>query len=122
MVRPEKSEIVSIERRLIQDTTTLWRRVVCDSIDYPIQAIKNNIVGRVFVKFKINTAGEMLDLEIARGVYPPLDSEVLKAFSIMPSWLSDERFIYASKYFSQTCKYYGIFALPVEFIIKEIKD
>lgn len=55
-------------------------------IVYPEKARQNRITGRVFVRFTINEKGELVDIEIVRGVDPLLDNEVIRVLKQSPKW------------------------------------
>ncbi len=115
-----KTEVVNLEKYWQQDTTSLWAKAIYDNMSYPVTMMENFIEGTIYAKFKISSNGEMLDLELVRKVEPELDNEVLRTLKLMPNWSSDRSFMYYFTYSNQ--KYYGIFILPVRFIVKEIKD
>ncbi len=56
------------------------------NIRYPESAHKNNIQGRVIVKFVIESDGTVADAEIVRGVDTDLDNEALRVVNGMPKW------------------------------------
>lgn len=66
----------------INDFTT-W---VCSHLEYPQEARKAKISGRVTVQFTINTDGSLSDIHILRGVNELLDNEVLRVISQSPAW------------------------------------
>lgn len=53
---------------------------------YPEVAIKNNVQGRVFVRFVINEDGSVSDAEIVRGVSQELDAEALRVVGELPKF------------------------------------
>lgn len=56
------------------------------NIRYPEVAIKNNVQGRVFVRFVINEEGSVSDAEIVRGVSKELDAEALRVIGELPKF------------------------------------
>ena len=56
------------------------------NIDYPIEAFKKNIGGRVVVAFIIEKDGSLSDVRIAKSVHPLLDAEAIRVVSSMPKW------------------------------------
>lgn len=60
--------------------TDMIRQRIQESIIYPHQARKDGIEGRPYVRFSINTAGEVTSLELVRSSgYAILDEEALSA-------------------------------------------
>ena len=57
-----------------------------NSIDYPIEALKENIGGRVVVAFIVEKDGSLSDVRIANSVHPLLDAEAIRVVSSMPKW------------------------------------
>lgn len=53
---------------------------------YPTQAIGLGISGKVFVRFLIDKAGNVTNVEIERPADPLLDKEALRVVSSMPQW------------------------------------
>lgn len=53
---------------------------------YPENALKNGIQGRVIVSFIVNTDGSIESPEIVKGVDTDLDNEAIRLVSSMPNW------------------------------------
>ena len=56
------------------------------NIRYPEKAYKENIQGRVIVKFIIEKDGKVSDPTIVRGIDPELDKESIRVVKEMPAW------------------------------------
>jgi TonB family protein len=56
------------------------------SINYPEEARKKGIQGKVYVTFVVDKEGSVKDVKIARGVDPALDAEAVRVVSSMPKW------------------------------------
>jgi len=56
------------------------------NVDYPTEALKENIGGRVVVAFIIEKDGSLSDVRIAKSVHPLLDAEAIRVVSSMPKW------------------------------------
>ena len=56
------------------------------NIQYPEEAMKNDVQGRVIVQFVVKKDGSISDPTIARGVNPLLDKEALRVINAMPKW------------------------------------
>ncbi len=53
-------------------------------VTYPAIARENNIQGRVFVEFIVDTTGNLSNFKIVRSVSPELDDEVLRVVKKFP--------------------------------------
>lgn len=62
------------------------RKFIGSSIKYPVEAMKGKIQGKVFVSFVIGKDGCVIDVKIARGVDPLLDTEAMRVVKSMPKW------------------------------------
>jgi TonB family protein len=56
------------------------------NIEYPEQAKKEKITGRVFVSFVVEKNGEVSNVKILRGIGGGCDEEALRVVSKMPKW------------------------------------
>ncbi len=56
------------------------------NIRYPQSAKDANIEGTVWLSFIVDTKGNVRQIEIAKGVDPSLDREVLRVAKFMPKW------------------------------------
>ncbi len=74
------------ERRMNSDRNVL--KFINSKIKYPRIALENGIEGTVFVKFVIDRAGQVTDLEIVRTPQggKMLGEEVLRVMRMMPNW------------------------------------
>jgi periplasmic protein TonB len=61
-------------------------RYVEINLRYPAQAIKQKIHGIVIVSFVINKNGDVVNVQIEKGVNPIIDAEALKTIQGMPRW------------------------------------
>lgn len=61
------------------------------TLRYPDNAQKRAIEGRVYVKFQIDTEGQVSNVEILRSVHPDLDKEALRVVNRMPDWKPGKR-------------------------------
>lgn len=59
---------------------------VVRELTYPQEAKKNNIEGRVLMRFTIDEAGRVTDVSVIRGVEPSLDREAFRVVSSSPRW------------------------------------
>ena len=61
-------------------------KFVGDNLNYPPEAQRNNIQGKVFLKFVVNADGSTDRIEITRGVDPLLDNEAIRVIKILPKF------------------------------------
>lgn len=54
--------------------------------NYPIDAYRNRVQGRVTCGFVVTSAGRITDVEVLRGVSPSLDREAMRVINRMPAW------------------------------------
>jgi TonB family protein len=57
------------------------------SLSYPKDAQKNDIQGKVFLRFDIDTDGSLINIEVTRKLYPSLDAEALSVIEDSPKWI-----------------------------------
>ncbi|MEQ7800516.1 TonB family protein [Pedobacter sp. ASV1-7] len=57
------------------------------SLSYPKDAQKNEIQGKVFLRFDIDTDGSLINIEVTRKLYPSLDAEALSVIEDSPKWI-----------------------------------
>lgn len=85
------------------------RKYIAQNIKYPVEAKKNNIQGKVFVKFIVDTNGAVTNVEVAHGADPILDAEAVRVVSEMPEWK-------AGKNDGKPVKVY--FTVPINFALQ----
>ena len=56
------------------------------NVNYPEQAKKDSIEGRVLVGFVIETDGSITEPKVVQSIHPLLDAEALRVISLMPKW------------------------------------
>ncbi|MBQ8463093.1 MAG: TonB family protein [Prevotella sp.] len=61
-------------------------RYLTEVIDYPEEALKNNISGRAVVSFVVTEEGWIESPKIIKSIDPLLDQEALRVVSEMPRW------------------------------------
>jgi protein TonB len=57
-----------------------------NELHYPAIALKENIEGRVLLRFVVRSSGEVDDVTVVRSVHPALDEEAIRVVSNMPRW------------------------------------
>ena len=69
-----------------EDAEIAFRNWVAARVVYPVQAMENNISGRVFLEFTIDENGSLINTNVLRGVDPLLDNELLRVIKTSPKW------------------------------------
>ncbi len=63
-----------------------FRSYIANNMSYPTIAQENGIEGRVYVQFTVNSKGQVVDVQVARGVDPSLDAEAVRVIKSSPPW------------------------------------
>ena len=61
-------------------------KYLAENIRYPEQAKKENVQGRVFVRFVVDKDGSVVNSEVLRGIGNGCDEEALRVVNAMPKW------------------------------------
>ncbi len=56
------------------------------TLNYPIEAHKEGIQGRVICTFVVSPEGSIGDIQVARGVHEAIDREAVRVIAAMPKW------------------------------------
>jgi len=62
-------------------------RFIHQNLQYPPDALKQRIQGRVWCSFVVEKNGAIADLRLEKGYYPLLDDEALRVLKLMPKWI-----------------------------------
>ncbi|MDP4202100.1 MAG: energy transducer TonB [Bacteroidota bacterium] len=62
------------------------RLFIRNNTQYPANAVKQKIEGRVIVQFTVNTDGSISEVIIVRSIDPELDAEAIRLIHAMPKW------------------------------------
>ena len=62
------------------------RDLIKNRINYPEEALKVSLEGKVYVSFTITKTGKVENPHIARGIHPLLDKEAIRVVSLLPDW------------------------------------
>ncbi|MFA5443554.1 MAG: TonB family protein [Bacteroidales bacterium] len=76
---------------LNSDLRSFMDRWVYKYLKYPLEAIKQGIMGRVMVSFIIEKDGEVTHLNVTRSAHPLLDNEALRVIGVSPKWKAGEK-------------------------------
>lgn len=63
---------------------------VSDNLNYPEEAKKDKIAGRVMLQFVVGTDGSVSGVKVLHGVNPLLDAEAVRVISSSPNWTPGE--------------------------------
>ena len=66
-------------------------KFLVSNMQYPIEAARNNIQGRVIVSFLVMTDGSITDVKIIQSVHLLLDKEAIRIVKRMPKWIPGTR-------------------------------
>jgi len=64
-----------------------WGSYLAKNLRYPERALKNEIQGKVWVQFIVDTLGNVISPEIARSVEFSIDEEALRLIKQSPKWI-----------------------------------
>lgn len=56
------------------------------NVQYPDSAREENIQGKVYLNFVVDTVGKIDSIKVVRGVHPLLDAEAIRVIKLMPDW------------------------------------
>ena len=112
-----------------EDSTFLLFQYLCDNIEYPIQAIKSGVQGKVLIKFKIDSTDYSCSINIVRGIDNLIDKNIKETILSFSDWktliLTDEMIknairpdIYGFSFWLRTEREY---ILPINYKIKSHK-
>lgn len=117
--------MTGIEKTWKIDTNSSLFTHFMKKIDYPLIASENGIGGKVYAQFKVDTLGNIGDIEILNknDIYldPSLSKVVLKSFDEIPTWTIIEREKYdgIGEYFAEGKYWTGIYRFMIEFKLIE---
>lgn len=60
---------------------------VGDNLRYPKKSRNAGVQGRVFVEFRVDVDGSIIDIKILRGVSADIDEEAMRIISLSPKWI-----------------------------------
>lgn len=62
-------------------------KYVSENLDYPPRALRQNIQGRVFVQFVVNSTGQISDVKVIKGIGEGCDEEAQSIIENAPDWV-----------------------------------
>lgn len=82
----DKIFIVVEEKPEYPGGETALFRFIGENLKYPSEAEKNNIQGRVILKFVVNPDGTVGKIEVLRSIDPLLDNEAIRVVKTLPKF------------------------------------
>jgi len=79
-------QIVEIKPRFQGGDENVFTKWVFEQLQYPADARKERVQGRVILSFVIDEGGDVRDVKVVRGVAPSLDQEALRVVAMSPKW------------------------------------
>ena len=67
------------------------RQFLAENLEYPNEARKDGIEGRVVVEFWVEKDGSITNVEVLRPVDRHLDAEAVRLIKSMPNWIPGEQ-------------------------------
>ncbi len=61
-------------------------KFLCENIQYPPEAQKNKIQGKVIVQFLVTKTGKVSEVRVVRSVDPDLDKEAVRVCKLLPNF------------------------------------
>ena len=89
------------------------REFLSEKLNYPEEAAKEKIQGRVICQFDIDEKGYVSNIKVAKPIHPLLDAEAVRVISIMPRWIPAKQLGVAVK---------TRFTLPITFCLNNDTD
>ena len=68
------------------------QKFITSNMEYPSDALRDSIKGRVLVQFTVEKDGSITDIEVLKHVHPLLDKEAVRIVSGMPRWIPGKHF------------------------------
>ena len=69
-----------------KDGYQAFYRFIGENINYPPNARRLGVEGKVFVEFIVNRDGSLTDLKVIKGIGGGCDGEALRVISLSPNW------------------------------------
>ena len=61
-------------------------KFIAENLKYPEEALRNNLEGRVMLRFVVSAEGSVKRIEVMRSVHPVLDEEAIRVINLLPDW------------------------------------
>lgn len=83
-------EEVDVQPEFVGGTASMGQ-FIGEHVEYPKELADEGVEGTVYVKFVVSSAGEVKDVEIAKGVHELMDNEAMEVVQSMPNWIPGQK-------------------------------
>ena len=83
---PVKYSLLEVKPRFQDGDAGQFSHWVNENLNYPKEAVKDSLQGRVTLQFTIEKDGSVTGVRVLRGVAPILDDEAVRVVSQSPKW------------------------------------
>ncbi len=90
-----------------------WEKFIAKHLNYPKEAIKQGIQGRVCIGATIKKNGSISKIKVIRGVHPLLDKEAIRLVKSMPKFTPAKDFDLGGKSIESSVILPIVFRLPI---------
>ena len=80
------SSVVDVKPKFLGGDEIQFSKWVFGELQYPADARKDRLQGRVILRFVVNEKGYVRDVKVIKGVTPSLDREALRVIAMSPRW------------------------------------
>ena len=63
-----------------------YRKFLIENIKYPEEAMKNKVMGTVYITFVVEKDGAVTNVKVLRGIGSGCDEEAVRVVKMMPNW------------------------------------
>lgn len=81
----EKSNIIETLPEFPGGVEKLYQ-IIEDSLQYPKSAFQDRIGGRVITQFIVDTTGNVIEIQILKGIRNDIDQEAIRLVSLLNGW------------------------------------
>ena len=85
-IDPDQVRVITDEMPEFPGGVNALQNYIASSIEYPKDAERESIEGRVFVTFVVDRNGDVCKTRVVRGLHKSLDEEAVRVVSEMPKW------------------------------------
>jgi TonB family protein len=61
-------------------------KLIEDNLHYPESALKDKVGGKVFTQFVVDTLGNVINIEVIKGVREDIDNEAMRLIGLLNGW------------------------------------
>ncbi len=63
-----------------------FRKYITDNLKLKDDTVEQEIMGRVYVQFVVDTDGSLTDIKVIRGINSAIDNEIIRVIRLSPRW------------------------------------